>query len=83
MSVMEPTRPTGTMNVPDQTGHTKVEWDKDVAGEVELAKAAYDAAIAKNYQAFSVRSDGSQGRRLDSFDPNAEEIMMVPKLQGG
>lgn len=83
MSTMERTQPTGTMNVPDQTGHAKVEWDKDVAGEVELAKAAYDAAVAKGYQAFAVRSDGSQGRRLTSFDASAEEIMMVPRLQGG
>jgi hypothetical protein len=83
MSTMEETRPRGTMVVPDQTGHTKVEWDKDVPGEVELAKAAYDAAIGKGYQAFAVRSDGTQGRRLTSFDPAAEEIMMVPRLQGG
>jgi hypothetical protein len=87
MSTMEETRPatraTGTMNVPDKTGHTKVEWDKNVAGEVELAKAAYDAAIAKGYQAFAVRTDGTQGRRLTTFDASAEEIMMVPRLQGG
>lgn len=82
MSVMETTR-TGVMNVPDKTGHTKVEWDKNVRDEVTMARAAYDAAIAKGYQAFAVRIDGGQGKRLDSFDPNVEEIMMVPKLQGG
>lgn len=80
---LEETRRTGTMNVPDTTGHTKVEWNKNVPAEVEMAKAAYDAAIAKNYRAFEVRSDGQAGRRLDRFDASVEEIMMVPHLQAG
>lgn len=83
MSVMEATRPTGTMNVPDKTGHTKITWNRVVTAEVEVARAAYDAAVAKGYQPFAVRTDGSQGTRLREFDPNAQEIMMVPKLQGG
>ena len=80
---LEETRCTGTMNVPDTTGHTKVTWDKAVPAEVDLARNAYNAAIAKGYQAFSVRSDGERGQRMERFDANAEEIMMVPRLQGG
>lgn len=90
MSTTEETRtrpttakPTGSMNVMDTTGHTKVEWNKDVPAEVAIAKAAFEAAVAGGAQAFSVRSDGTQGRRLSEFDPNAEEIMMVPRLRGG
>lgn len=91
MSVMEETRPTtasapaptGSMNVMDASGHTRVTWNKNVPTEVAIAKAAYEQAVKGGAQGFSVRSDGSQGRRLDSFDPNAEEIMMVPRLQGG
>ena len=87
MSVMEETRPattpTGIMNVPDKTGHTKISWNKNTPAEVEMARSAYDNAIGKGYQAFSVRTDGTQGTRLREFDPNAQEIMMVPRLQGG
>lgn len=83
MSVQELDRPTGEMNVLDTSGHTKVTWNRNVPAEVEIAKAAYESSVAKGGQAFTIRSDGNQGRRLDSFDPNAEQIMMVPRLQGG
>ncbi len=83
MSLQELTRPTGSMNVLDKTGHTKVTWNRNVPAEVEIAKAAYDSSVAKGGQAFAVRADGGQGRRLDSFDPSAEQIIMVPRLQGG
>ena len=42
MSVMEETRPTtaptGSMNVMDSSGHSKVTWNKDTPAEVDIAR---------------------------------------------
>lgn len=37
------------MEVMDPTGHTTVEWDADVSAEVDIARAAFDGAIANGW----------------------------------
>lgn len=73
----------GEMNVLDRSGHTSVKWDPDNRDEVETARAAFNALRDKGYRAFLVGRMGRQGERLDAFDPEAGEIMMVPQLRGG
>ena len=76
-------RPTGRMAVLDHTGHTSTTWNKDNAEEVAAARATFDAMTAKGYRAFRVRGNGQQGTRMDTFDPDAESMVMVPQLRGG
>lgn len=71
------------MNVLDNNGHTSIKWDTDNTDEVATAKAAFQALREKGYRAFLVGRFGRQGERLDDFDPDAGEIMMVPQLRGG
>lgn len=73
----------GTMMVPDTSGHTEIKWQRGNEIEESIARASYDAAIKKGYQAFRMTASGERGTRMDSFDPTAEKIMMVPRLQGG
>jgi hypothetical protein len=73
----------GTMNTLDRSGHTSISWDADNPDEVRTARAVFDEMREKGYRAFTVGRRGERGSRLDSFDPRAEEIMLVPQLQGG
>ena len=75
------------MKVLDQTGHTTHGWDADKPDEVAIAKAAFDAAIKKGYRAFNVIEDkdgeSKRGTPMTTFDPAAEQMILVPQLQGG
>lgn len=72
-----------SMDVMDQTGHTTTAWDPGVPAEVAAARATFDAMTAKGYQAFHVGRRGQQSERMTTFDPAAEQMILVPQLQGG
>lgn len=74
---------TGEMAVMDHTGDLKVIWDSDKEDEVEAAKAQFNALRKKGYSAFAVNKKGDAGGRIDTFDPLAEKLIMVPAMQGG
>lgn len=65
-------------------GDTKLIWDSDKEAEVEAARSTFDKLTAKGYIAFRAEGkDGHQGEKITKFDPNAERIILVPKIQGG
>jgi hypothetical protein len=68
------------MLVLDRTGHTTHEWNRNIPEEVEAVRALFNTLIGKGYRAFV---GGEGGRRMDKFDPAAEEMTLVPQLQGG
>lgn len=71
------------MEVMDPTGHTSISWYADVSTEVEIARAAYNEAVKKGYQAFRVRGEDQKGERMTTFDETAEKILLIPQLKGG
>lgn len=73
----------GTMNVMDKTGHSTTTWDPSVSAEVAVARAAFNELTGRGYRAFRVGVEGERGQRLESFDPQARQMIMVPQLQGG
>lgn len=74
----------GSLAVLDQTGDTKVIWDRNNPVEVEIARAAFDKAKAKKYMAYKiVGQDGKKGEVISEFDPKAERIILAPVLVGG
>lgn len=75
---------TSTLEITDHTGDTKIEWNKNVAAEVEAARETFSRMKENHkYLAYKVRRDGSQGEVIRAFDPDAERIVMVPQTQGG
>lgn len=72
-----------TMNIMDPTGHTSVTWDPANSAEVDIARTAFTEMTAKGFYAFRVEKNGRQGARMTSFDPSAEEMLIVPHLVGG
>jgi len=71
------------MQIMDPTGHLTVTWNVDNEDEVEHARATFDEMRAKGYYAFRVRKGGERGERIQSFDPDAEQMILMPQLRGG
>jgi hypothetical protein len=71
------------MEVMDQTGHTRHIWDASNEDEVQAARTMYDGLTRKGYRAFHVKKNGEEGQRMDTFDPDAEKMILVPQLKGG
>jgi hypothetical protein len=74
---------THQMQVLDRTGHTTLTWSADSEEETRVAREAFNRMTEKGYRAFRVRRLGRQGERMDVFDPDAEEMILVPHLAGG
>jgi hypothetical protein len=70
-------------HVMDRTGDTTLEWDKDNADEVENARETFTRLRGKGHRAFRVNPSGGKAQRMDTFDPSAEAMIMVPHVGGG
>jgi GrpB-like predicted nucleotidyltransferase (UPF0157 family) len=69
--------------VMDHSGDSKQIWDIDNPDEVEAARKMFDELKAKGYTGFHVKEDGAAGKRMDTFEPKAGRLIMVPALKGG
>ncbi len=80
----------GKLRVLSKHGDTTYGWDakRAASGDPEAQEAVrqaerlFNLERAKGYTAFRA-SPGSIGERIDAFDPQAEQIVMVPRLAGG
>ncbi len=73
--------PPGTVITP---GDTKIMWNSGNSDEVEAAKSTFDKLVAKGFIAFKAEGrNGEKGEKLTKWDPNAERLILVPKIQGG
>ncbi len=78
------------LRVLSRAGDTKLEWDtlKARSGDPEAEEAVRQAEElfrqeqAKGATAFKV-GRGVPATRIDEFDPEAEQIVMVPRVAGG
>jgi hypothetical protein len=71
------------LNVMDRTGDSRIEWNPNVPAEVEMARAAFNAAKDKKYLTYRLDGDGNRGEVLREFDPGAARIVASPQPQGG
>lgn len=71
------------MEVMDPSGHTTTAWDPAVPAEVDAARATFTAMTAKGYRAFHVGRRGQQAEPMKTFDPAAEQMILMPQLVGG
>jgi hypothetical protein len=80
----------GMLRVMSHHGDDQVRWDVQqvVAGDPEAVRAVREAERifrdqrARGATAFTMRR-GSAPVRVDEFDQNAEQIVMVPRVVGG
>lgn len=82
------------LRILSQHGDTSVEWDATAVRSGDAAAdAAADAAVREAERIFAQQRargatafrllPGRPAERLDSFDPQAEHIVLVPRVAGG
>jgi hypothetical protein len=71
------------MRIMGGKGDTKIVWSKDNEDEVENAQRTFDDLQSKGFTAFSVKRNGDKDERITEFDPDAQTLIMVPRIAGG
>lgn len=77
------------MNVMDSSGHTTVTWDPTDTDSIRDAQREFDGLRARGYSAFRMTAVGDaavveeKGERIDTFDPLAGKLLLVPQRVGG
>ena len=86
----EVTQHLSTLRVLNGSGDTSVQWDRDgvAAGDPEAMAAVAEAerlfARAREEGALAFRmTPGQPGERMDTFDPSASDVLVVPAIVGG
>jgi len=69
--------------VMDRTGDTRHEFDVADAKAVKLAEKRFRELTGKGFRAVALSEDGSPGTLLRKFDPEVEQTLFIPQLQGG
>jgi len=71
----------GTMRILNHTGDLEQTWESENDEQVEQAEKKYQELVQKGYQAFALES--GVATRMDYFDKEREEVILVPRLYGG
>lgn len=73
-----------TLHVLDSTGDTKLMWDRNNEDEVDAARKMFDDLKRKQYIAYKAEGkEGKKGEVINRFDPEAERIILAPRMVGG
>ncbi len=72
-----------TLCVLDESGDSRMQWDKDKPEEIAKAQARFEELKKLGYLAYSVTKKGDRGTVIEKFDASAERIIMHKALVGG
>jgi hypothetical protein len=67
----------------DRHGDTRHEFDPEDIRTVERAEERFRELTGKGFRAVALGKAGEPGKLLRSFDPETEETLFIPQLQGG
>jgi hypothetical protein len=73
----------GVQIIMDRNGDTRHEFDLSDAMAVALAEERFKKLTGRGFRAVALGKDGSPGQLIREFDPNVEETLFIPQLQGG
>jgi hypothetical protein len=73
----------GVHIVMDRSGDTRHEFDIADAKAVALAEKRFRELTGKGFRAVALAKDGGPGRLIGKFDPEVEQTLFIPQLQGG
>jgi hypothetical protein len=73
----------GSLCILDDSGDSRIQWDRNSSEQVKAAQARFDELKAKRYLAYKVDAKGGQGEVIDKFDPSAERIILHQQMIGG
>jgi hypothetical protein len=70
--------------VMDRSGDTRHEFDAADAKAIALAESRFNELTGKGFRAVALgKGDGGSDRVVSRFDPNVQETLFIPQLQGG
>lgn len=80
-----------TLCILSSVGDTRVAWcpeeveagDKEARAAVKEAERIFDRERKNGNSAFLIPPNGDPAVRIDKFDPQAQEIMIIPRMVGG
>jgi hypothetical protein len=67
----------------DRSGDTRHEFDIADTKAVALAEARFMELTSKGFRAVALGKDGGTGKLIGKFDPQVEQTLFIPQLQGG
>ena len=73
----------GVLCLLNESGDTRVQWNRNNQGEVNAAKAEFNRLKAAGHLAYLVDSSGRKREVVDTFDPTAERLVLIPPSVGG
>jgi len=73
----------GVQIVMDRNGDTRHEFDVGDAKALTRAEERFRELTGKGFRAVALGKDGNRGTLLRTFDPQVEETLFIPQLQGG
>lgn len=74
----------GKLTILDRTGDSEVSWNPgDAQSAKEAAIRFKEMTDDKGYLAFRADKEGNGTAPIKEFDPEAEEILMLPRMVGG
>ena len=73
----------GLLRVLCGRGDVKVEWETEQADAVAEAERIFRDNAARGYAAFKVEAGVDSAVRIEDFDPDAREIIQIPRIVGG
>lgn len=71
------------LKILSEEGDTRLTWDRENGNEALEAKKKFTDLLKQGYTAYSVDVNGKKNRKIEEFDVDAEEILMVPKTVKG
>ena len=69
--------------VMDRSGDTRHEFDATDSIQLADAKARFLSLTAEGFTAVALGREGEPGILMREFDPNTEQTLFIPRLQGG
>ena len=68
---------------PDHMGNARREFDPADATAVAAAEARFRELTIRGFRAVAPRPNGDAGKIVRDFAPMAEQVLIIPRLQGG
>ena len=72
----------GQLSTLGRSGHVVTKWKVDAPETVDEARVKFDEMMGKGFAAFQTIAVNEKVQ-IREFDETADEIVMVPQLQGG
>lgn len=72
----------GELRTLSRKGDMKISWNSENEAEIAAARETFEKRKKDGWSAFREKL-GSKGERINTFDPDAERIILVPPISGG